>query len=370
MSTLFKKIINKNPIFHDFLVIFIWPFFPIFRNPYEGRSVGEKLELLKKRVIQNKYGLPRVIAFEPISHCVLNCEFCMLQELKWWKYRRKSRMTFNEFKKIIDDVAWFTTDIQFSGGEPLINPDIFKMFRYCRKKNIYTLLATNAILLGHKNNIERIIKDPPDKIVLAYESVKKEQYETIRRKASLKKGNFETLLRNIKGLISAKQKSGQKHPIIILQMVLSKKNIDTIDLFWKSVKELGADYGSVKALGVWPEGNPEYDRKMVEEYIVPFSEHPISRHDIDENGNIVFLRKPGQCPGVKHAYIGSGGEVLPCWYILVKTEIMGNAIDRNFVEIWNSKKYKDYRYRMLNDWANPLCHRCIGVGATSNLVKM
>ena len=95
-------------------------------------------------------------------------------------------MTFDEFKKIIDDVKWFLTDIQFSGGEPLLNPDIFKMFRYCRENNIYTLLATNAILLGHKNNIEKIIKDPPDKILVAFESVDKEQYETIRRKANLR----------------------------------------------------------------------------------------------------------------------------------------------------------------------------------------
>ena len=81
--------------------------------------------------------------------------------------------------------------------------------------------------------------------------------------------------------------------------------------------------------------------------------------------NIVFFRKPGQCPAIHHVAIGSGGEVIPCWYIVVKTEIMGNTVDDDFVDIWNSEKYKNYRYKMLNDWANPLCHRCIGVGVTS-----
>ena len=153
-------------------------------------------------------------------------------------------------------------------------------------------------------------------------------------------------------------------------MVLTKKNINQVDDFWKSVKELGSDYGSVKALGVWPEGNPMYDKKMVEEYIIPFSENPISRHAIDKNGNIIFLRKAGECPAINHSVIGSGGEVIPCWYIVCKTEVMGNAIDNNFGDIWNSEKYKKYRWKMLNDWANPLCHRCIGIGVKGKRKKL
>lgn len=236
-------------------------FFKTLYKNREGRSICEKLKSLKKGFIQLKYGLPHVIAIEPISHCILNCEFCMLQELKWWKYRRKPRMTFDEFKKIVNDVSWFTTEIQFCGGEPILNQDIFRMFQYCRDKDIYTLLTTNGILLGRRDNIEKIINEPPDKILLAYDSPEKEQYETTRRKISSKRGDLEMLQENIKKLISAKKKSGQYYPIIILQMVLTKKNMDKIDFFWKSVKEFGADYGAIKALGVWPEGSLEYDKK-------------------------------------------------------------------------------------------------------------
>ncbi|MCP4367451.1 MAG: radical SAM protein [Deltaproteobacteria bacterium] len=331
---------------------------------YEGRTWEQKLQFARKKYLQYRYSMPYTIAFEPISHCVLNCEFCILQELKWWKYRKKARMTLDEFKKILDDISWFTTDIQFSGGEPILNPDIFRMLRYCREQNIYTLLPTNGILLNHKNNIEDILRDPPDKLLLAYESVSQDNYERIRRKANDSRGDFDKFMSNIQSLIAAKKKSGQKYPIIILQMVLTKKNQHEVELFWKSVKELEADYGSIKALGIWPEGNPEYDKKMIEEYIVPLSENPISRHDIDQNGNVTFLRKPGQCPAIKHCYIGSGGEVIPCWYIIVKTKVMGNALEQNFVDIWNSTDYKEYRQKMLHEWANSLCHRCIGIGAT------
>jgi len=336
----------------------------VMGNKYEGRSLREKYDLLKRKKIQEEYGYPRIIAFEPISKCILNCEFCILRELETWKHRRKTSMSFEEFKKIIDDIYFFTTDIQFSGGEPLINKDIFKMFAYARERNIYTLLATNGQLLSHRNNLENIIKYPPDRVLLSYEALDKSTYETIRVK-----GNYEVLLRNIKNLIKSKKESGNIYPLIILQMVLTKKNMHMEEGFWKVVKKLGADYGSIKALGIWPEGDTKYDKKMVEEYIIPHSEHPISRHEIDNDGNIVFFRKPGECPAVKHACIGSGGEVIPCWYIIAKTEIMGNATDNKFPDIWNSEKYERYRDKMINDWANPLCHRCIGVGATSSKIR-
>jgi len=361
----FKSEIKKNVWADNFIRIFL----PFIKGEYKGRNFADKIVLFRKRITQFKLNLPHAIAFETISHCILNCEFCILQSMKWYNYRRKNMMGFEEFKKIINDIHWFTTNIEFSGGEPLLNQDIFKMLNYARQKNIYTLLATNGILLGYKNNIEKIIANPPDKILISYDSAIKEDYENLRRKANSEKGDFEILNKNIKELVELKNKNKQKYPIVILQMVLTKKNISNINLFWEKVKDLGADFGSIKPLGVWPEGSPEYDKKMLEEYIVPFSQHPISRHEINNKGEIVFFREPGQCAAVHHAYIGSGGEVIPCWYILVKTEVMGNAIDNNFFDIWNSEKYKKYREKMLSDWANPLCHRCIGIGGSADLRK-
>lgn len=331
--------------------------YSVMGRSYEGRTLRERIELWNKKRVQLKFGYPETIAFEPVSRCILDCEFCILRDLKTWEYRRKTIMTFEEFKKIIDDIAFLTTNIEFSGGEPLLNKDIFRMFRHARERNICTLLATNAQLLGYRNNLKDLMGSPPDKMLIAYESIDKETYEAIRRR-----GKHDVLVSNIRALIEEKRKRKQKYPIIILQMVLTKKNMHQEGLFWESVKALGADYGSVKPLGVWPEGSPEYDRKMVEEYVVPHSEHSISRHEIDENDNVICFRKPGQCPAVQHCYIGSGGEVYPCWYIVTQMPSFGNAVDDNFVEIWNGQAYREYREKMLNDWAHPLCHKCIGIG--------
>jgi radical SAM protein with 4Fe4S-binding SPASM domain len=143
-----------------------------------------------------------------------------------------------------------------------------------------------------------------------------------------------------------------------------------VDDFIEECRKLEADYYSIKPLGLWPEGDENYEKIMVRDYLIPRSEHPISRHDLDENGNIVYFRKPGMCQGVKHTYIASGGEVLPCWYIVIKAPIMGNAVDEKFVDIWKSEKFVKYRDKMLNDWANPLCKKCIGVPSRRKFVKI
>lgn len=69
-----------------------------------GRSLPERLSLLQRTFRQVRDGLPSTIAFEPVSACTYDCEFCIIRDLKTHKYRRQPRMTFAQFKKIIDDI--------------------------------------------------------------------------------------------------------------------------------------------------------------------------------------------------------------------------------------------------------------------------
>lgn len=315
----------------------------------------------QKKAIQKKFRLPHSISFEVISTCILDCEFCILKDLKSWKYRRKTIMSLDEFKKIIDDIAWFTTFIDFSGGEPLLNKEIFDMCHYARQKNIYTMISSNIQLLSRDNNLEKLLQSPPDEIIIAYDGLEKEVYETIR-----KKGNFELLVKNIEDLVRLKKERNAQFPLLTMQMVLTKKNRHMKQDFWKAAQDFGVDKAMIKPIGLWPEADPQYDKKMTLEYIVPRNEESISRHDIVE-GEPVFIRWPGQCPCANLSYIGSGGEVLPCYYIVTKIPFMGNALDKGFFQVWNSKKYREYRDKMRNSWANPLCHRCIGLSTGTEL---
>jgi len=357
MKRKIKRIIKRNKFIYN-LVVPLWMSFQLFVNyKYKKVPLSGKLRMIKKYFVQVYKGLPRILAFEPVSTCPLNCEFCILKSLRTFEKRKKVRMSFEEFKKIIDDISFFCTEAHFSGGEPILNNDIFKMFRYCREKDIFTLMATNAQLLDEEK-IKSLLKDPPNIILLSFESPDKEVYEKIR-----KQGKFERLEKNIRDLISEKKKTGQFYPLIILQMVLTKVNQYQEKDYHSTVSAMGADFSSIKALGVWPEGDKEYVRKMEQEYIIDEREHPISRHRLDENGKLI-PKKPrlGECPTRYTAYIGSGGEIYPCWYIVAQDFSPGNAVEQNFVNVWNGKTYKNFRKKMFDGTAYPsLCDKCIGI---------
>jgi len=361
-----KKIVKRNKYLKSLALTLIRTYTLFLKYESKGLPLKTKFHIMKKYFIQEIKGLPRDMAIEIISTCPLNCAFCIIRDIKTFEKRRKIKMSLKEFKKFIDDIAFFCTDLQFSGGEPILHEDVFEMFRYCREKNILALLATNAQLLN-KEKIKLLLENPPHSILLAFESPDKKTYEKIRRF-----GNFEKLQKNIYELISQKRKTGQFYPIITLQMVLTKVNQYQEKYYHQVVSDIGANFSAIKALGVWPEGNSEYVEKLEREYIIDKKLHPISRHGLDKNGKIIYReRKKGECPLTQTAWIGSGGEVYPCWYIAAQKFSPGNAIDKNFVDIWNSKIYKNFRKKMWEGVAYPgLCKKCIGITACATVKRV
>lgn len=86
------------------------------------------------------------------NKCNANCEFCCM-----WSDSSKNRfMTFDEFKKIIDDKK-DDFELQLEGGEPLMHENMYLFMEYARStgrcKKI--IILTNGILL--EKNLPRIV---------------------------------------------------------------------------------------------------------------------------------------------------------------------------------------------------------------------
>lgn len=306
---------------------------------------------LGKKVAQDRFILPRKCNIEVISSCILKCEFCTLHDdLK--QYRRKTRMTYEDFMKIWKYMEVFTTELEFTGGEPLLNKEVFAMIRETKKTGVYSTLTTNAQLLN-KKLCEDILEAQPSRILIAFDSVRAENYESARVK-----GKFERLRENVIHLSQRKHEMGLEFPEINIQMVVSKKNKDEIEQFWREAVAMNVDSASIKPILVWPGSGHEFEKKMIDEYLIP--SHPMGYHQVDSNGELVKPRKPGFCSNTRTVHIGSGSEVIPCWYILKDTYVAGYAVDIPFVDIWFSDEYKEYRQQMTDDTVSDACPGCIG----------
>lgn len=319
------------------------------------RKYKNKMELIKKVIKQEIEGLPRSICIEISSVCPLDCPFCIIKELKTYKKRRKSHMNYKEYKSIINQISSFCTYIELSGGEPLTNKDIFKMLKYSNKKQIPVLMATNCILLDEKA-CKKLLDNPPFELLVSFESPDKDTYEMIRKNAK-----YDVFMENIKRLIKEKKKRKQYYPRITLQMVLTKKNEYQQKYYKHVVKELGADYARIKPIGVWAEGSEEYHKNMEKEYVIDKKDNPISRNNLVDGKILYRTRKPGECTTYRMCMIGSGGEIIPCYYVIAQDYSPGNVHDEEFLKIWEKPVYKAFRYQMFNGNAyGKLCDRCLG----------
>lgn len=316
-----------------------------------GKTVGEQIALRNKELIAAKLGLPHLIPIEPISTCVYNCEFCMIKRLKTFKFRNKPILTLDDFRKILKNVSWFTTDMQFSGGEPLLNKDIFAMFEQARLHSVYTLLATNSALLTKKDMVSRLLDSPPDAMLVSYEAVDNKNYASTRRG-----GDLDNVRRGIELLINERARRNLKTPRITLQSVITKKTWQATDKFVADCRELGADIAALKAIALWPEGDDEYDRAMID--LLPPEDSEFNTYTVVDGKIVPPRQKPGKCYYLA-PFIASDGAIIPCNYIVVQHPSFGNAVTDDFVDVWNSDAYVAYRKEMVGSEVLPGCKKCL-----------
>lgn len=321
-------------------------------------SICKSIKMTHKKAYSMRYHLPTIAGIEPISFCTFNCEFCIIRDLETEKYRSKRRMTAREFEQVAKNIKKFTTNVEFSCGEPLMNEEVFEMFKICRKYHMESLLASNSSLLAYKENWKKILDSPPDRIYFSFEMDDPEDYAKTRHNA-----NYDKIIEGLKLFFLEKQRRKMKKPEVTLVTVVTKRNYMNIDKHIKFCKKTfynEVDYIYFKQLGVWPEGSAEYVKYIETELLPDFSKCKIMRYYM-KDGKIDWDKLGSDCPGYeKHMLIGSGGEIYPCYYIVTKHPSFGNAITDDFISCWIKPENQEYLERMKSGDVLPDCKRCLG----------
>lgn len=165
--------------------------------------------------------MPQEVVIEVTNYCNLACIMCPHSNMK----RPKGNMDKALFKKIIDEISGKTELVYLYGtGESLIHSEIYDFIDYAHEQGLYTVLSTNGLLMNREAS-EKLLTSKLDYLTIALDGGVKETYESIRIK-----GNFDTLISNIKGYLGAKAKRGYG-PHTCLQVIYMKKNAQEKKLF-------------------------------------------------------------------------------------------------------------------------------------------
>ena len=117
-----------------------------FKDAYWAKALASTLKGIAYFGIRRPFtaGAPYQIVWDVTYACNLRCKHCYANAGK----PLPDELTTEEAKRAIDifDKAGVTI-LAFSGGEPLVRPDIFELARYAADKGMYVAMATNGTLI-------------------------------------------------------------------------------------------------------------------------------------------------------------------------------------------------------------------------------
>ena len=168
---------------------------------------------------------PTRAEIEISTKCNLKCERCERETAP--KVLLGQNISIETIKKISPILPYLQLVSFVSGlGEPLLNPDFWKIQKFIKSFGPDVAYTTHGIFLN-KENIEKTIKTKTDIVVVSLDSLKRENYQRIRGNVSLDK-----VINNLENLVKTKNKYRLKYPEIRIGFAFQKALLKKCPRWW------------------------------------------------------------------------------------------------------------------------------------------
>lgn len=194
---------------------------------------------------------PPHITFFASYQCTLSCKMCLTHSPlipdNPYKYQGAKMLSFEMFKEAIDKFKRATTCAFIGNGEPLLNPDIFRMIEYASKeRRMYTGLCTNGTLLSEY--VDRIITSPLEHISISINAHTSSTYHHI---TGMGEDTFEKIVKGSRELIT-KRNLTNKNLKIAFSFILDRKTVKYAQDMINFAAEAGVDEVALNSIMPYP----------------------------------------------------------------------------------------------------------------------
>ncbi|MCK4959011.1 MAG: radical SAM protein, partial [Planctomycetes bacterium] len=155
-----------------------------------------------------------IVVWNITRACNLKCVHCYNDS---GTGKASNEVSTEQAKKVLDDLAAFgAPSVLFSGGEPLVRPDLFELMEYAAGTGLRVVISTNGTLID-ADKAARI-----KKIGVSYVGISLDGIGSVNDEFRGVEGAFEDAVRGIRNCQNAGVRVG-------LRLTLTKRNVQDID---------------------------------------------------------------------------------------------------------------------------------------------
>ena len=192
-------------------------------EPSDALRYGRRSEKLPSHLLQFSKDKKPVVVWNITRVCNLNCVHCYAHATK---KKEEKELSHEQAIAVIDDLAEFGTPvILFSGGEPLLRPDLVDLAHYAVKKGMRAVISTNGTLITKEKAKEL------KKIGLSYVGVSLDGMEKINDQFRKKSGAFQGAINGIRNCQDVGLKVG-------LRFTVNRLNLKEIPAIFDLLEEM------------------------------------------------------------------------------------------------------------------------------------
>lgn len=267
---------------------------------------------------------PLVLYVEASSYCNLACNFC--PHYLSPERLHKQNMSFDLFKKVIDDINLFDSPIKMlrmcGTGDSLMNKNLGKMIEYAKtNKNFEKFeLITNGLLLNDK--IAEQLTSCLTRLIISVEGLCDEDYV----KFANRKINFNDYVKKIKKLYSVRNECS-------IHIKIHNNAVPTPaqkEIFFSTFGNYCDEIYIENLVDLWPDTDSSYVKDVKHRFV---DKQP---------------KRLQVCSQIfKTMQINSDGSVIPCSIDWERLNVIGNVTNHSLIDIWNGSEMKLIRTKHL-----------------------
>ncbi len=317
---------------------------------------------------------PVCLYLETTNRCNLLCETCprTFEDLE-----PPADMSWELFTRIVGQFPRIERVVLHGVGEPMMVRDLPRMIRYLKDRGTYVLFNTNGTLLNRRKGQE-LIEAGLDELRVSLDAAEPSAFKMVRGLDM-----FDRIVVNVRAFTKMQREMSIDKPQVSLWLTGLRETLAQLPAFVRLAQDLGVPEVYLQRLVYFPEGQglarPEsslFERTDGEESRLIREAEDVAQ-TLGVRFNASGATEPGTSLRKKNSdrpwslcrrpwtlmYFTAHGRAIPCCIAPFSMRgydsfTLGDATQQTLREIWNSKRYQEFRRALLSDEPPKPCANC------------